>query len=693
MFRLSKFMPWALFACLALPANGAKHDNWVEVRSPNFVVVCNAGEKQARKTALQFEQIRGVFRQSLAVASNHPSPVITVLAAKDEDTMRELLPEDWAKGHAHPAGLFVYRMNVYFAAVLLGREGSNAYEAFYHEYYHSVTLPYFQNMPLWVSEGLAEFYGHTQIDDKSVGMGHPDADLLAELRKETFIPLNVLFKVDQNSPYYNEARKTSIFYAESWALTHYLMLGDRAAHRAQFVSYLRAVGRGETQEQAAGEAFGDLRKLQADLLSYIGHAAFFYMKVPAVAKVSDNDLKVRELPGAEADAYRGGFAAVRGRSEDAKQILAEAQRLDPNVALVQEYLGISHFFEGASDKALISISKAIQLDPNNTFTRFFRAEIAIRSGGTIPRNPQVEDDLRQAITLSPNFPPPYALLASCLANQDEKLPEALSLAQKAASFEPANSSYQLALAQVLLRMERYDEANLAASRALAWARDPQEKASAETFVTLLRQARQYHSVVAATASQETGSAADESLKGLDLAEGTVTNDRCEDGLKLDLQTGRGPLHLREPLRGNIAISVDGGTIPRFSPCTSLNGLRVEIRYSPDEDKSDTGIIRSMRVLVPNREAESPSGMAVAEGKVSAVQCKGNEMRLTLDAADKSLGFHAADYTKIKYVAGSSSSMGDLEPCSELKGHAAKIAYATFQNKSFVGEIETIIVGK
>jgi hypothetical protein len=98
----------ALLLCLALPSFGAKHENWVEVRSPNFVVVSDAGEKQARKTALQFEQIREVFRTSLAVASNHPSPVITILALKDEQSMKELLPDYWTKGHSHPGGLFIY---------------------------------------------------------------------------------------------------------------------------------------------------------------------------------------------------------------------------------------------------------------------------------------------------------------------------------------------------------------------------------------------------------------------------------------------------------------------------------------------------------------------------------------------------------------------------------------------------------
>src|SRR5271154_1236322 len=114
------------FLCLAIagPASlpGAKHETWVEARSPNFIVVSNAGEKEARKTAVHFEEIRAVFRRSLAVAGQHSSPLITIVAAKDEGTMKSLLPEYWAKNHAHPAGIFMDRDNMYFAAVQLNTE-------------------------------------------------------------------------------------------------------------------------------------------------------------------------------------------------------------------------------------------------------------------------------------------------------------------------------------------------------------------------------------------------------------------------------------------------------------------------------------------------------------------------------------------------------------------------------------------
>jgi hypothetical protein len=127
---LLNFLGLAILFSTPLP--GAKHETWFGARSPNFIVVCNAGEKQTRRTAIRFEQIRAVFRRELELASKHESPVITILAVKDEDSVKALLPEYWAKGHAHPAGMFLSNMNQYFAVVQLDAPGSNPYNTIYH---------------------------------------------------------------------------------------------------------------------------------------------------------------------------------------------------------------------------------------------------------------------------------------------------------------------------------------------------------------------------------------------------------------------------------------------------------------------------------------------------------------------------------------------------------------------------------
>ena len=42
-----------------------KTETWLEVRTPHFTVVTNGSEKQARRVANQFEQIRAAFQKML----------------------------------------------------------------------------------------------------------------------------------------------------------------------------------------------------------------------------------------------------------------------------------------------------------------------------------------------------------------------------------------------------------------------------------------------------------------------------------------------------------------------------------------------------------------------------------------------------------------------------------------------------
>ena len=228
----------ALHVCillLALAARGLaaeKPQSWVEVRSERFVVASNAGEKQAKEVATQFEQIRAAFQQVSPVAQSNTIPQITILAVKDEASLRELLPEFWVTPkHVHPDGVFISGLHKNYIVLRTNAAGPNPYNAIYHEYFHALTVPNEPWLPLWLSEGLAVFYGNTRITGREVELGQTDPALLAELHGAKLIPLDDLFRVEKSSPEYNEKERTTLFYAESWALTHYLLLGDGQAHR------------------------------------------------------------------------------------------------------------------------------------------------------------------------------------------------------------------------------------------------------------------------------------------------------------------------------------------------------------------------------------------------------------------------------------------------------------------------------
>jgi hypothetical protein len=602
MRRLSAgFAAVLAIALLAAPPARAKDDKWVEARSPNFIVVSNAGEQQARKIAIQFEQIRQLFRESLPVANEHPTQVITILAVKDENSLRELLPEFWeSKEHSHPAGIFLDSYYQRSIAVELSEHGENPYEAIYHEYYHSLTMPYFPWLPTWVAEGMAEFYGNTEIKGKTASMGMVSANVIELLHEQPLIPLPVLFKVDGTSPYYNERNKVSMFYAESWALTHYLMLGDKTGHRQLFTDYLGAVGQGMNPEDAAHKVFGDLGNLQKILQRYISGSVFFELAAPSPPTVADSQIQVRALSDAEADAYRGGFLTLHQQFKSAQPLLEDAARLDPKLALAQQNLAMFHILQQQPAETLAPLSSAIALDPHNALTRYLRGKMTFERGGTSLIDPQIEADLREAIAANPDFAPPYGLLAADLADRNERLAEALELAKKAIYLEPADTDYQLCLAQVLAQMHQYDQAEAIAVRVRNGAGgDAGRKQRTTEFIDYLHrfkeaESHRYEMRQSAPAGPvgsdnvDTASAPppDDAqpivLERRARADGVVTAVFCKgDAMQITVDTEAGPVKLHAADVTKIAYSsnvrIASGDI---APCTDLKGHIVRAIYLP-----------------------------------------------------------------------------------------------------------------
>jgi tetratricopeptide (TPR) repeat protein len=583
---------------IALPTvpslSAAGWSGWVEVDSPHFAVVSNAGDKEARSTAARFEQIRDVFRAALPLTADHAGPVITILAMKDEDSLGQLLPEYWTKGHAHPAGLFENTMNQFYIAIELDAPGPNPYETIYHEYYHSLSMPYAPDMPTWLSEGLADFFGNSQVDGRTAIIGQAAPALLYQLNTNDMIPLDTLFQVDRSSPYYNEDSKVTIFYAESWALTHYLMIGDNQKHKPMLEAYLKALNEGESEEAAAFKAFGDLKKLQGELDDYVRRSAFYQFRYPAPAKISDAEMKSHSLTEADVDAYKGGFFVVRGRSQDAKVELDRALELDPKNARAHQNMAITQYDLGERAEALKSATAAIESDPESMLARYLRAYLTFndRPGAL---NPQIEADCREAIKGSPEFAPPYGLIAVYMASQDENLPEALQLADRAISLQPGNADFQLSKAQVLLRMQNFPEARAALLHARATASTSQQLLQAEMFLSEVEDASQDAAARSSSSSGVRGlqSAIDD--PNLVEATGVVTSATCTGGLKLELSAPDGTLFLHNAPGGSVKIESSSEISSNFSPC-SLKGSRVTAAYTRDQSDPHTGTVEVLKIL-------------------------------------------------------------------------------------------------
>ncbi len=585
-----------------------KPENWVQVRSPHFLVVSNSNEKQARHVADQFERMRSVFHKLFPKLQIDPSAPIIVLAVKDEKDFRALEPTAYlAKGQVKLAGLFLTTLDKNYVLMRLDAEGDHPYAVVYHEYTH-LLLSKADWMPLWMNEGLAEYYQNTDIREKDVSLGEPSTENVMLLRQNRMLPLATLFTVDHTSPYYHEENKGSIFYAESWALTHYLRIKDSQENTHRLTDYSTLLTQNVDAVTAATRAFGDLKQLQSALEDYVRQNAFHYMKMAAATDVDESAFQVQALPTLQADAMRADFLAYNERSADAHALLDHILQEDPNNVSAHETMGYLAFRQGHRDEARNWYAQAVKLDSQSFLAHYYFA--AMSMDGTIAPadEAQVENSLRASIKLNPSFAPSYNELAGFLGMRHRNLDEARMMGLNAVQLEPTNLSYRLNVANVLLLMERGKDAEAVIRYAMHFAKTPDETAATENFLLRTEEYAQ---------AQETSRQFNEQLKA-GTAQVTAT-----------------------------------GNVP--------------------EAESDSAS-RAAEEPVPN----GPYRFMV--GVLKDVRCNAPAMDLNLVSNGKTLGLHTGNYFKLSFSVLNVTLKGDLNPCVDLEGKAAKVEYAESASK-------------
>jgi tetratricopeptide (TPR) repeat protein len=610
------FLLLSLFAASLVSARD-KTENWIEVRSPHFIVLSNSSEKQARHVADQFERMRLVFHAEVPRANVDPGVPIVVLALKDKKDFQTLEPEAYlAKGQIELAGLFMRAPDKNYVLLRLDAQGEHPYATVYHEYTHLLCSGAAEWLPLWLNEGLAEFYQNTEIRDKEVVLGEPSPENVLLLRRERLMPIPILFRVDQSSPYYHEENRGSIFYAESWALTHYLRVKDRQQNTNHLREYTELVSQKVDPVTAGTRAFGDLNQLQAALEKYVAQTTFFEFKGPLVTEVDETTFKIQAMSPAQADAVRADFLVYEQRVKDAKPLLERVLQEDPSNASAHETMGYLEFRQGNLDEARKWYAQAIKLNSQSFLAYYYFAAITTNGARLdTETKPQVESSLRTAIKLNPSFAPPYEQLAVLFGTERENLEEAHTLILNAVQLDPGNLHYRLNTANILLEMERGTDAIAVLQNAMGLAKTPDQVASVQN---LLESARQYQSAreqeQQSTPAIQPAVSQTQSAQGISGVpkpaspdephgprhgmRGTIRNVRCSQPAILELTVeGDGKtLSLHSNNYFKIQFSALGFTpAGELHPCTDLEGMKARVEFFEASGKSVEGQISSIEL--------------------------------------------------------------------------------------------------
>ncbi|HEX3578893.1 MAG TPA: DUF1570 domain-containing protein [Thermoanaerobaculia bacterium] len=234
--------------------------------------------------------------------------------------------------------------------------------------FHELTHYFLRNtvssqVPLWFNEGLAEFYSTFSARKDTVSVGLPIAEHLAWLHQQSLIPLKDLFAITHESKEYHEGNRQGVFYAESWALVHYLMIGN-PARRDQLGTYVGLIASGKSIDDAFQAAFRtSFDNLERELRRYVRAYTMNYMSYTLAEMNAVVIPAPQPLPR---DAQLVALADLlihtnRPHFGEAESFLNAALKANPSSAAVYAELGVAKSWQRQNAEAEADFEKAIQL--------------------------------------------------------------------------------------------------------------------------------------------------------------------------------------------------------------------------------------------------------------------------------------------------------------------------------------------
>ena len=222
-------LPWharpvflLLLTLSAVPVVFAGDAQWIEVKSPHFSVVTDAGEKRGRETAMRFEQMRAVFDVLMTRRSvNIPVP-LQIVAFRNSREMQPVCAFVERKAGA-AVGICFWAPKTAASSCWTCRV-ENPWSVVFHEYAHQLMNGVLTaRVDPWFEEGFAEYFSSIEVDSKEARVGKIPEDEYRVLQQNGMMKVADLFRVQQNSSTYNESGShRTVFYAQSGMVVHYL---------------------------------------------------------------------------------------------------------------------------------------------------------------------------------------------------------------------------------------------------------------------------------------------------------------------------------------------------------------------------------------------------------------------------------------------------------------------------------------
>lgn len=482
---------------LALPSEGS---TWIEVRSDHFQFFSSASEDRTHDVAMALEQFRAVIDEVVPGPTVEDTQRTTVFVFGSTDSYGPYNLRT-PSGELSAASGFCARFPYGFTIAIDATPGMSYRQMIYHEYVHQFLFQRAPALPIWLHEGLAEYFSTLTLEEGRARIGFAPQRHVDWLRANQAPPAYSLITATAESVNTSEIERAGPFYAGAWLLAHYL-LHDEGAGPLSVQRLLELRSADEPYERSLLEALGVSRNELTDRLTAYGRKKSFAFVTAALGQVTP-PTSGNDEPADRADLLtRLGelLSFVHDDQAAASEHFRAALALEPGRASAA--IGLSYAYELSGDQAEATewFAKAVKLSPEDATVHLKRADALIiayqraNPGKTLltdqlaPQLARAREAAQRAIELDPKLAHAYLAVGTTYVYDVGDIAPGIVALEQAHQLEPSQPDMTAHLAILVARNGDFDRADQLLDEVLNTALDADLVRRARKAVSLAKHA-------------------------------------------------------------------------------------------------------------------------------------------------------------------------------------------------------------
>ena len=375
---------------IRLPSENQK---WLRVDSPGFTIISSASERRTRDVAANLETLTealATIDRRFATRGNRTRVLFFAKRGDSQPYFDLLLNQHMTSA----PGVYISTSDGEGTMIIDGTR-SLMERTVFHELVHKLLAAGGAHLPLWLEEGIAEYFSSTEIRGNSISIGMPVREHQSQLRTKALLPLKEVFEMTYESPMATQ----TIFYAQAWGVVDWMIRNSRPG----FYSFVADVEAGMSAQAA-------LRKNFEATPDAVERGIVHHNSPPPSLSLRSNgdEVSITAAPLSRADVlYELGrfLGSMEVTRVDGERHLRAAIEDDPKHARAIAAMGTLYAREKKYEEAMPFFEKAIAVGPSDPMVHIGFAEALLQNelgtfAGTVEPGPDALIRARRARQLA-----------------------------------------------------------------------------------------------------------------------------------------------------------------------------------------------------------------------------------------------------------------------------------------------------